>query len=246
MRSSEKRQQQWGARALLVLLWLVETPVSFAAEDSEYNFSWLDPDKKIYVLQNRRYRKAETIEAYALGGTSLGDPYRTVLQVQPRLAYWFTESTGLEVFYSARFHSTNNTYRAMKSAIDQSNNAFQFSPQIREVTSQFGLLFNWAPWYSKINVFNSILHFDWYFSAGFGAMTSEFGPLTKQEASGAGWASENLFAVYLGTGHLFHLDEHWTARLDVLGHFFYARDEATLPKSLYSNFAFNLGIGYQL
>lgn len=243
---SRKKRQQWSARALLVLLWLVEGPVSFAAEDSEYNFSWLDPDKKIYVLQNRRYRKAETIEGYALGGVSMGDPYRTVIQVQPRLAYWLTESTGLEVFYSARFHSTNNTYRALKASIEASTNPLQQSPQIREVTSQFGLLFNWAPWYSKINVFNSILHFDWYFSGGLGAMTTEIGQRTREETFGSGWIRENLFAVYLGTGHLFHLDENWTARLDVLGHFFYARDEATLPKSLYSNFAFNLGIGYRL
>jgi outer membrane beta-barrel protein len=240
------RSRKWSARALLVLLWLVESPLSFGAEDSDYRFSWLDPDKKIYVLQNRRYRKAESLEAYALGGLSLGDPYRTVTQVQPRLAYWFTESTGLEVFYSARFHSTNNTYQALKASIEQSTNPLQNSPQIREVTSQFGLLFNWAPWYSKINVFNSILHFDWYFSAGLGAMTSEIGQRTKAEVFGSGWTSENLFAGYLGTGHLFHLDENWTARLDVLGHLFYARDEATLPDSLYANFAFNLGIGYRL
>ena len=29
--------------------------------DDEYNFNWLDPEKKIYVLQNRKYLKANRL-----------------------------------------------------------------------------------------------------------------------------------------------------------------------------------------
>src|SRR3954465_6960282 len=36
--------------------------------DDEYSFNWLDPDKKIYVLQNRRYLKAERAELSVLVG----------------------------------------------------------------------------------------------------------------------------------------------------------------------------------
>jgi len=239
----------WSAAALLFCSLCLDINAVFAAEDDEYNFSWLDPEKKIYVLQNRRYRKAGAAQIFAMGGLSLGDPYRTVVQVQPRFGYWFSETMGFEAFYSARFHSLNNSYLALERAITSGGTN---SPYIREVKSQVGLLFNWAPWYAKINVFNSILYFDWYFSVGLGSLTTDIGPKRKDDAaSTAFWSSENLFAVYLGTGHLFHLNEHWKVRLDLLGHFYSAgvyTGIAGAPgdRAIYSNFAFNIGLGYKL
>ncbi len=238
----------WSALALLCWSMCLDVSAAFSAEESDYNFSWLDPEKKIYVLQNRRYRKAGSPELYAMGGLSLGDPYRTVMQVQPRFGFWFTESMGLEVFYSARFHSVNNSYLAVVDAVKSGGN----TPYIREVKSQFGALFNWAPWYAKINVFNSILYFDWYFSMGGGVMSTDIGPKTKDDPSASAfWTQENLFAVFLGTGQMFYLDEHWTARLDFLGHFYSANiyggyAGASSEKAIYSNFSLNLGIGYKI
>lgn len=234
---------------LLLLSVLIDISSSYAADDSDYNFSWLDPEKKIYVLQNRRYKKQGT-QLYLLGGASLGDTYRTVYQVQPRFAVWFNEDFGLETFYSARFNSPNNAYKALDQAIN--TGGVTKSPYIREVKSQFGVLFNWAPWYSKINVFNSILYFDWYFSIGAGVLSTDIGPKVKSDpVVGSSWTSENLFAFYLGTGHLFHLNEHWKLRLDTLGHFYSAPiygglAGAPADKSIFSNFAINLGIGYKL
>ena len=41
----------------LVLVTLIMSSVVMANEKSLYNFSWLDNDKEIYVLQNRKFRK---------------------------------------------------------------------------------------------------------------------------------------------------------------------------------------------
>ncbi|MBC7396925.1 MAG: outer membrane beta-barrel domain-containing protein [Bdellovibrionales bacterium] len=243
-------KKTWSMLGLLLLSVFIDVSSSFAASDDDYNFSWLDPDKKIYVLQNRRYRKAGAPHLYMLGGLSLGDTYRNVYQVQPRLGFWFNEDYGFETFYSARFNSPNNAYKALDQAI--STGGVTKSPYIREVKSQFGVLFNWAPWYAKINVFNSILYFDWYFSVGAGVLSTEVGPKTKDDpASAASWKSENLFALYLGTGHLFHLTEKVMIRWDVLGHFYSAGIYGGLPgapldKALFSNFALNLGVGLKL
>ena len=235
--------------ALLLLSVFIDVSSSFASDENDYNFSWLDPDKKIYVLQNRRYRK-EGVELFVMGGLSLGDTYRTVYQVQPRLAYWFNEDFGIEAFYSDRFNKTNGAYNALSQSID--SGGVDKSPYIREVTSNFGFLFNWAPWYAKINVFNSILYFDWYFSLGAGELTTQVGPKTIDDpVAGPTWTKENLFAIYLGTGQMFHLDEHWKVRLDFLGHFYSAPSFGGAPgaptdKSIFSNFTFSLGLGYQL
>ncbi len=240
----------WSSLTLLLLSVFLDISSSLAADDNDYNFSWLDPEKKIYVLQNRRYRKAGNPQLYVLGGISLGDTYRTVYQVQPRLGYWFNEDFGIEGFYSSRFHSVNNSYRALEQAIESGGVAK--SPYIREVKSQLGVLFNWAPWYAKINVFNSIIYFDWYFSVGAGVLSTDIGPKTKEDAvSAPDWKSESLFAVYLGTGQLFHLSERWMVRLDALGHFYSASIYGGLPgaptdKSIFSDFALNLGLGLKL
>lgn len=222
---------------------------SRASDTDDYNFSWLDPEKKIYVLQNRKYRKADGPHLYLMGGLS-GENYRQAYQVQPRAAFWFNEDFGLEVFYTARFNSTNNAYRALEQSIN--NSGVLNSPYIREIKSQLGVLFNWAPWYAKINVFNSILYFDWYFSLGVGTMTTEIGPKTKTDATaGPSWRSENLFAVYLGTGHLFHVSETFMIRLDALAHFYSAPIFGGLPgaptdSAIFSNLTYNVGIGLRL
>lgn len=245
----------WSAFAVFMLSVFLDVSQSFAATtsvDDDYNFSWLDPDKKIYVLQNRRYRKTGAPMLFLLGGSSIGETYRTVYQLQPRFGVWFTEEMGIEAFYSARFNSLNNAYRALASALDPSVASVTKSPYIREINSEFGLLFNWAPWYAKINVFNSVLYFDWYFSLGAGTMSSNIGPKTKDDSvAGSSWTSESLFAVYVGTGQLFHLSEHWKIRLDVLGHFYSAKIYQGIPntptdKAIFSNFGVNLGIGYKL
>lgn len=238
--------------ALLALSVVTDVSASYAAssEENDYNFSWLDPEKRIYVLQNRRYRKAGAPILSLLGGVSLGDTYRSVYQVQPRFGYWFNEELGLEVFYSARFNNINNTYRALEQSIDAGG--VTKSPFIREVKSQLGLLFNWAPWYAKINMFNQILYFDWYFSLGAGVMTTDVGPKTKTDpASAASWSTENLFAVYVGTGQIFHVNETWNIRLDALGHFYSAEIYKGLvgapqDKAIFSNYTLGLGVGCRL
>lgn len=230
---------------ILPLLMAAGVPVARADDSDDYNFSWLDPEKKIYVLQNRKYRKADGPHLYLLGGIA-GESYRQVYQVQPRAAFWFNEDFGLEVFYSARFHSTNNVYRSL----EQSTNAgaLSSSPYIREIKSQLGILFNWAPWYAKINVFNSILYFDWLFSLGLGTMSTEVGPQEKSKVP-TQWQSENLFAVYLGTGHLFHVSEKLMVRLDVMSHFYNARITYITGQNdtaIFSNITYGLGVGLRL
>jgi len=224
----------------------VDIHAAFAVDD-DYNFSWLDPDKKIYVLQNRKFRKAGAAQIFVLGGMGLGETYRKAFQYQPRLGYWFNEDFGLEAFYTGRSNTANSAYGSLARALGSGT-----SPYIREIDNQVGVLFNWAPWYAKINVFNTILYFDWYFSVGAGSMGTEVGPRTKAD-SPALWTTENLFAVYLGSGHIFHVSERFMVRLDFLVHFYSAAIDggnsatgASNDKAIFSNTSLNLGIGLKL
>lgn len=215
------------------------------SEDSEYNFSWLDPEKKIYVLQNRRYRKAKRVSLFLMGGSGIAETYRQTWQVEPRIGVWFNEDFGIEGFFAFRTNSGNNSYRALVNATGSG-----LSPLIREKNTFAGVLLNWAPWYAKINVFNSILYFDWYFSGGAGTIGSSIGQNTKAEKP-LTWRDENLFAVFLGTGQLFHLSDTVDARFEFMGHFYSADvfggvNSAPIQQSIFSNFAVSIGIGVKL
>ncbi len=226
---------------------LANVAPAFAAEDEDYNFSWLDPDKKIYVLQNRKYRKARKINLSLLGGSGIAETYRQTWQIEPRLGVWFNEDWGVEAFFVNRWNTPNNAYQALVEATGSG-----LSPLIREVNTMYGALLNWAPWYAKINVFNSILYFDWTFSLGVGMMNTSIGPKTKTDPSSAAqWVDQNLFAVYLGTGQIFHLSQKFDIRFEGMGHFYSAPvygglAGAPTDSSLFSSFVFSLGLGVKL
>ncbi len=223
---------------LMAASWAQAAPT--AEKDSEYNFSWLDPDKKIYVLQNRKYTKAGHAMFSAMGGVGWSNPYRNVRTVDPRVSFYFSEDFGVELFYSINFNSTNTTFSALE---QESPNAL---PHIREIRSQYGALLHWVPWYAKINVFNQILHFDWYFSGGAGRIHSFL--LDKNSISDPFTETlDDRFALFAGTGQQYHLSQDFLVRLDFTGAFYQAPVLGTAGESAwFSNYNFGIGLGYRL
>lgn len=246
LKLQQLRQYLFKIIGLCFLLVTYNAP-AFASDDNEYNFSWLDPDKKIYVLQNRKYRKAKKIHLTLFGGSGIAETYRQTWQVEPRIGTWFNEDFGIEAFYVARWNSPNNSYRALMNA---TGGSAAIAPLTREKNAMYGLLFNWAPWYAKINVFNTILYFDWYFSLGAGGISSSVGKKTKAEDPSS-WKEENIFAVFLGTGQMFHLSESFDLRAEFMGHFYNAdiyggSTSSGSQSAIFSNFNVNLGLGVKL
>lgn len=227
--------------ALLALMSLsfMESAQAKESSDDEYNFSWLDPDKKIYVLQNRRYQKANRALLSGMVGVGWSNPYRSTFNIDPRLAFYFSETLGFEVFYTMVSNSGNSTYEALRNSSPSS------LPIIREITSQYGALLHWVPWYAKINMFNQILYFDWYISGGLGQIKSRID--TNRFSTGSPvYENQDLFAFFVGTGHQYHLSESFLVRLDVTGAFYQAQIYGNSgDKKLYSNYNFTFGIGFK-
>lgn len=240
--------RMWGGRFLWVIgaaVWLSLMAGAWSRADAagrdEYNFSWLDPDKKIYVLQNRKFTKAGRVMVSALGGVGWSNPYRSVLSVEPRVAVYFKEDLGVEIFYSKMFNSDSNSFKSLQSA---SPTTF---PTLREFQSQIGAMGHWVPWYAKINVFNQILYFDWGFGFGLSQLSSDRleqtlapGPIDKI-------TRENHIAAVLSTFQHFYLGDHWSVRLDLNGAFYSATYKVNSgDKTWFSNFQFGAGLGYRL
>src|SRR5690554_4309003 len=64
---------------------------SVASSDLTYNFSWLDPDKEVYVLQNRKYRKAGRLHATLGGGITTSGAFVDSTTLQGRVGFFFRE-----------------------------------------------------------------------------------------------------------------------------------------------------------
>jgi outer membrane beta-barrel protein len=218
-----------------------DAPSARGSDDSDYDFNWLDPDKKIYVLQNRKYTKADHALLSAMVGPGLSNSYRRTINFDPRFAYYFSENWGVEAFYTASSTSENQTFEALKQATTT-------LPVIREIRSQLGLLVQYVPWYAKINVFNQILYFDWYFSGGAGVVNSAFTANRAASSSPLDFRTESLTGLFLGTGQQFHLSRNFIVRLDFTGTYYRAPlfGQAGQDVSWFSNYNFGLGVGLKL
>lgn len=209
--------------------------------DDAYDFSWLDPDKKIYVLQNRKYSKSQRVLLSGMLGLGLSGPYVNATVIDPRIAYYLSEDFGIEAFFGFSMNSRSGTYDALVGA-----SGVSAIPMIREIKNQMGLLAQWAPWYAKINVFNSIVYFDWYFSFGFGNLSTQLD--TNTTVGGAStFLDQTFLAFYLGTGHQYHLSQNFFARIDLLGGFYRAPLLGNQGEDRwFSNYNFSFGVGYKL
>lgn len=211
------------------------------SERGEYSFKWLDPDKKIYVLQNRKYLKTNRVTLSGMLGVALSSDYRNTYNFDFRAAYDFNEDLGIEGFYMVSTNSTNNTWDALTTASGSSA-----IPVVREITGQVGGLLVWSPWYAKINVFNNILYFDWYFSAGAGQVISDLDTNTVN-GSAPNLVEEKIFSFFLGTGHKFHLSDSTLFRIDFMGAIYRAPSFGNTGDDLwFTNYNFNVGIGLKL
>lgn len=240
-----ERQKELGIKLAIVLLsgaWLILVAASWskAATNEDYNFSWLDPDKKIYVLQNRKFTKANHLVISAMAGPGMQTSYRTSYGIEPRMAYYFSESLGIEAFFSYFTNSENNAFGALKIAAPNT------LPVVREIRSQYGGLIQYVPWYAKINVFNKILYFDWYFSGGLGNLNSAL-DVRKNAAANAEFINRTSLALFVGTGHQYHLSQSFLVRIDFTGAFYRAPLLGnTGENTWFSSYLFGAGIGLKL
>jgi len=240
-------QGRWWARLALVLsgaVWILAVALSWAearadggadgdSADSEFSFQWLDPDKKISVIQNRKFLKARHLILSVSGGPGSISPYRNSWALEPRAAFWFSELIGIEVFYHYIVNTDSTTLTQLQAATS-------VLPVLRDLQGQFGGLIKFAPWYAKINLFNQILAFDWHVSLGGGMIQSTL--LSNNVTT-----PDSRIAIFAGTGHDFHLTRLLDFKLNFQWTFFNAPISGTSGASTwFSNMVFGAGLGVKL
>ncbi len=232
-------------KLFLVFLSLITAMTAVADEKSLYNFSWLDNDKEIYVLQNRKFRKDGNFYIGATAAYNLSQDFLDAYGGTVRAGYFFTEDWGLEFIYGKNSSSENDTAKGVREQATV--------PFYRQIDSFMGAMLMWSPFYSKINTFNKIFYFDWMFGVGLGSITTRdnrekfiAGPnenkLTEESNVGAIW----------NTGFRFYINESLSLRLDLTGQTYQADktkstgvgQPTSKASKLYNNYDVGLGLNY--
>lgn len=230
----------------LILVSLVISTMVLADEKSLYNFSWLDDDKEVYVLQNRKFRKVGDLYIGGTAAYNLSQDFLDVYGGTLRAGYFFVEDWGLEFVYGKNSNKENDTAKGVK---EQGT-----VPYYRQIDSFMGAMLMWSPFYSKINTFNKIFYFDWMFGVGVGSFNTKDNrnKFDTTALNQDDLTSESKVGALWNTGFRFYLNESWSVRLDLTGQSYNAektkRTGNTGPTSksskLYNNYDVGLGLNY--
>lgn len=190
----------------LGLITLILCFASFAKEGSVYDFSWLDSDKEIYVLQNRKFRKAQKVFIGGTLGKQTNGAFIDSFAVDLYAGYFFKEDWGIELSLTQASGSENATHDGVN---EQGSVAFY-----RKITSATSAMIVWSPFYSKINTFNKIFYYDWLIGAGLSSIETEdnrkkFTTVTDDTAT-----IETNTAISWMTGLRFYISDSWSTRID--------------------------------
>ena len=198
-----KKHKLWTA-----IIFFLVTVCNFASEGDIYNFSWLDPDKEIYVLQNRKFRKSGRPYVNAGAGITTSGAFVDGKNYQLRAGFFFREEWGIEMIYSKNTGEENITAKSVRSTT---------TPFRRIVQDYSGAMLSWAPFYSKINTFNQIMYIDWIFGLGYSKVSEknnwvEFfdtGPGNKE-------TQENANGILAQAALKLYLTPRWDVRLNLM------------------------------
>jgi outer membrane beta-barrel protein len=238
------RQENYMKNILWLLATLLFSGSLLASEKSLYEFSWLDKDKEIYVLQNRKFRKDGKVY---IGGTlaktvsgAFVDSYGGTV----RGGYFFSEDWGIELAYGKNSGTESDTAKGVREQ--------GAVPYYRKVDTYMGGMLMWSPFYSKINTFNKVFYFDWMFGAGLANVTTldNRNKFDTGSTSQNSLTSESNMGGIWNTGFRFYITEGWSVRIDFTGLHYKANKASKVSgntintSSTFSNYDFGVGLNY--
>jgi len=216
----------------------------FAGESDTYDFSWLDTDKKVFVLQNRKFRKKGKINFNLGAGITASGAFVDSRSYQARLGYFLMEDWGIELLYAKNDGKENSTALSVRNPGGPGSRPFR-----RILTDYQAAMLMWSPFYAKINTFNTIVYFDWLLGVGY-AKVNEHNNREEFISGGTGSfteKNESHSALIWETGLKFYISESFDLRLDVAAINYKAQkalsNSTASDQAFYSNYDLTLSFG---
>jgi outer membrane beta-barrel protein len=185
---------------ILIVLVLIFSVKTFAGEKDLYDFLWLDPDKSVFVLQNKVHPKVNSIYLDIGYVTSTSSTFQDTTGGQLQFGYFFTEQFAIEANYIT-YSNVNN------SAHDGVQIVAGLAPFVRRPISSASLFLIYSPFYGKINTFNRIFYFDWAFGIGSGQYKMESNIDTAESKTENTFKTENYTPIQLKTNFKVHINK---------------------------------------
>jgi outer membrane beta-barrel protein len=190
---------------IVLLTFIIKT--AYSGEKDLYDFHWLDPDKVIYVLQNKLFENEGSLYLNAGYGVNDSSTFQTSTVINVKTGFFFAEEWGIEAGYSL----VSNEDSAELPAILKKN----ATPAIRRIVSEAYLMALFAPFYAKINTFNRIFYFDVMFGAGVSKIEAENNLVDfRNENSLNRFKSESLLGYMVKATVRLFITEHIHADLE--------------------------------
>lgn len=187
---------------ILGLLAIFLSSQTHAGEESLYDFLWLDPDKKVYVLQNKLYKKEHSFYLDVGYLANFTSKFQDTQGFQAKTGFYFREEWAFELGYQQYSNGNNDEFRNIR-LINQTE------PFIRRLNSSYGANLIWSPFYGKINTFNQIIYFDWSFGVGATIVNAESNLKTATNNLAVNkYRNETYGGAVAKTGVKFHLKEN--------------------------------------
>lgn len=228
------------SRWFLLLLTII-TSNAQAGEEDLYDFLWLDPDKTVYVLQNKIYPKNKSFYADFGYVTGITSTFQDTNGGQLKLGYYFQEEWAIEFNHIQYFNAEN-------SAHDNVEYVAQVVPFVRRPISTNSLFLIYSPFYGKINTFNKIFYFDMSFGVGTGSFVAESNLKTSQLKNTNRYETEHYTPIQLKATTKLHLNKNLHLGIEFLSTNFNAKaDPENQDKTAWkrsNDLIFSIGVSF--
>ncbi len=210
-----------------------------ASEKDIYRFDWLDKDKYVFVLQNKAHPKKGTWSLAAGFLKGIEGDYQNTYGLELSSSYFFSEEWGVEIVFRTYQNWENNAFELLKGING-------VTPFIRKEKNLVGALALWSPFYGKINTFNKIFYFDWYFASGLGSLETESNHESfKNPGGGVSFFSEKYLTLLGKTGVKFYLNEKMDFRVEYFQKVFIAPTGLSSKDARFkSDLTFSIGFNF--
>lgn len=230
--------------SILGLLLCLNHYSAYALEGDTYAFSWLDTDKEVYVLQNRKYKKVSKIFASAGYGMTTSGSFVDATNIQGRIGFFAFENWGVELLYSSNSGIENAAAASVRNQLGGKGS----KPFRRIVDNYMAGMIVWSPFYAKVNTFNFINYIDWTVGVGYGQLneTNNIQEFSNQFAAVPLKESHNGFIFE--TSMQFFITQMFNIRFDIAA-FRYLANEGVVGSNAiipYYNYDMTLSIGMML
>jgi outer membrane beta-barrel protein len=180
-----------------------------------YEFKWLAPDKKVFVLQDKLYdNKGKFYIDLGMGSQELSDFQNTSI-FHLDAGYYFASEWGVEVFFNYYKNKNNSSYDAVQGGTTK------VLPFILRINQAMGAMAIYSPFYAKLNTYNLIYYIDWSFGAGLSLLKSEdnYDDFSAgNTAPTQGYKDVSKTALTAKTQLKFHLNENFTLNIDYVNY----------------------------